>query len=342
MKSQGLGMDGYGSRRRRLRLEARFHGRWAQAAFILSFLAIGWSLPAFAGQNNDVVDTTDEDEPVIFTLLPQTLKDNDIQVFHGVPPQRGDWRSIAISQSKSIDPESTCTATFIGQYVLVTAAHCVVLGSNRFASPIAIGPFKYRCTVDPAYLSTKDLPSVRHPADYALCLAEPYSGPIPADFKQLHWDSLDLRAVARDDVLLVAGFGCISWTFNPSTGNITVLPMEKKLAVGDFKVAALAADSFSSESDGKTQSALCTGDSGGPAFNGVSAKNPGSARTIRGIASRRRVENNKVVSHFASLSTPRFHRFLACWKGANPNAHLLVETSDGKPLEGKVCADGTW
>ncbi|MGY2169056.1 trypsin-like serine protease [Pseudomonas gingeri] len=335
-------MDGYGSRKCGLRLRCRLHDRWPGALFCTAFLTVCGSLPAFAEHGPDLVGAVDKDKPVTFTLPSQTLKNDDIQIFHGAPAQKGDWRSIAISQTDNAGVKSTCTATFIGQHVLLTAAHCVVVGANNFASPITIGPFKYRCTVDRAYLSTTILSSVRHPADYALCVAEPYSGPTPSDFKHLRWDSLDLRAVARNDLLLVAGFGCVSWTFNPSTGNITVHPVEKKLVVGDFKVADLEEDSFSSESDGKTQSALCSGDSGGPAFNGVSVMNPDGARTIRGIASRKVVEDNKVVSHFASLSTSRFRRFLTCWKGDNPDAYLMIQTSDGKPLEGQACAAGTW
>lgn len=321
-------MDKYASLPRRLRLNGRhlhFAGFW--------FLALCCSLPALAAPNDGAIVAADT--PISFTLLPQTLKDADIQVFNGAPAKSGDWRSIAISQSGSVD--STCTATFVGKGVLLTAAHCVVLGSNHFASPISIGPFRYRCSVDPAYLSTTQMPSVRHPADYALCLAEPYSGTVPAEFQRLLWDTLDLRAVAKNDLLLVAGYGCVSWTFNPATGHIADEPRDKTLAVGDFKVTDLDADSFSSESDGKTKSALCAGDSGGPAFSGVSAMNPGGARTIRGIASRKHVDDSKVVSHFASLSTPRFGRFLACWKKANPNAYVMVKTSGTTTVENLIC-----
>ncbi|MGY2400020.1 trypsin-like serine protease [Pseudomonas sp. SDO5271_S396] len=277
-------------------------------------------------------DAGEEDTPISFRLAPRALSDNDIQVFNGSPAKSGDWRSIAISEG------GTCTATFVGKGVLLTAAHCVVLDNNRFASPIRIGPFTYRCSVDPAYLDTKQMPSVRHPADYALCLAEPYAGKVPDTFLHVVWDTLDLRAVAENDVLLVAGYGCVSWVFNPSTGTISETEPDKTLAVGDFKVKGLQADTFSSESDGKTRSALCAGDSGGPAFSGVNAMKPGGARTIRGVASRTYVDENTVVSYFAALSTARFATFLGCWRKANPGAHVMVKPPAAATQGESACA----
>lgn len=318
-------MEGYGSLRRRLR-GSRRRGQLT----CLAFSGMCACMPVFAGAEPVIDGTT-----VSFTLVPRTLNDSDIQVFNGVPAQSGDWRSIAISQSTGAGP--TCTATFVGNGVLLTAAHCVVLGNNRFASSIRIGPFKYRCAVDDAYLSTKEMPSVRHPADYALCLAEPYGDKVPDEFLHLVWDTLDLRAVAKDDVLMVAGYGCVSWAFNPSTGHISEAAHEKILAVGDFKVNALQVDTFSSESDGKTLSALCAGDSGGPAFSGVNAMKPGGARTIRGVASRRRIDQSTVVSYFASLSSARFTQFLACWKKANPTAYVNVKPAVPNVQEASAC-----
>lgn len=318
-------MEGYGSLRRRLRL----HRRRGQLA-CLAFSGICACMPAIAETESAI-----DDAPVSFTLVPRALNDSDIQVFNGAPAQSGDWRSIAISQS--IGAGATCTATFVGKGVLLTAAHCVVLGNNRFASPIRIGPFKYRCSVDKVYLSTTVMPSVRHPADYALCLAEPYDGNLPDEFLHLVWDTLDLRAVAQGDVLLVAGYGCVSWAFNQSTGHISETARDKTLAVGDFKVDELQADTFSSESNGKTLSALCAGDSGGPAFSGVNAMNPGGARTIRGVASRRRIDQGTVVSYFASLSSARFAQFLACWKKANPDAYVNIRLAAANAQEAPAC-----
>lgn len=305
------------------------------------WLIVVGALPAARTVNAQAIapapSGADQIAPVEFELVDLSLRQDEIQVFGGSHPASGDWRSIAISKTRYANSDATCTATFIGRFIVLTAAHCVVLRGDRKASPIAMGPLKFKCTADPTYLAA-GIAQVRHPADYAICIAENPQVQLPPAFNALRMESLDLRHVATGNPLLVAGYGCISWRFNPNTGEIALEERQKKLTVGDFAVKDIEADAFTSESDGKSQPALCTGDSGGPAFHGVSANQPSGARTIRGVASRNdsRKKPGKVISYFASLSTERFRKFLACWQEDNPGAAIHI-LSDGQPLKAMTC-----
>lgn len=324
-------MDDIGSFASRGESPPHLRARTPASAIGLLALALVSGQPACAQQTTEAAAHVEED-PIPFVLVPQALQSDEVQVFNGKPPVLGDWSSIAVSGSAS----STCTAAFVGRFVVLTAAHCVVRGGMKSASPIQIGPLKFTCAADPIYLSAGDA-SVRHPADYALCTALPYDGPLPDAFNDIRWDALDLRPVKKEDWLLVAGFGCITWKFNSATNRIEKGPVQNNLAVGDFKVLQVRPETFTSASDGKTQPALCSGDSGGPALHGVTSQNPSATRSIRGIASRVDPEGGMVISSFVSLSTERFRRFLECWRGRNPDTHIQVKTPDGQSLEARTC-----
>lgn len=266
---------------------------------------------------------------ILFALFGSDAEKGDVQVFNGTRPERGDWSSVAIAQG--------CTATFVGRNTILTAAHCVVVGTRRTPSPVEIAGVTFACTADPAYLGVSPgFVGVRHPADYALCTAAP-GAPRPAAFDKVRWDRIDLRSIKPGDPLLIAGYGCVTWNFNAPLRELVQGPRQNVIAVGNFTVDALLADSFTAQSDGITQPALCAGDSGGPAFHGISVDQLLGARTIRGIASRNEVNGARVTSHFALLSTPRFRTFVECWMGANPGQHILVEADASHPLAARTC-----
>lgn len=267
-----------------------------------------------------------------FSTATQSLAANQIQIFNGRSPDKGDWTSIAITSSKTGTAGArTCTASFVGRNVVVTAAHCVIEGVATAPSALSIGSLRFECTIDRAYADASPSASgVRHYADYALCLADPKASR-PVAFEQLRWEALDLEAVSASTRLLAAGYGCVSWSFEPATGRLVQGPPRLQLAVGDIVVDRIEAEHFVSISDGKTASALCAGDSGGPVFSGVSVGSLGTPRVIRGIASQNPANVKEVRSYFTSLSTPRFRRFLECWMGRHPGAQVRIRGSAPAP-----------
>src|SRR5213080_3667490 len=57
---------------------------------------------------------------VRFTLAETELAPNEIEVFHGIEPDKGDWSSILVGARRS-DPGDKCTAVFVGRNALLTA-----------------------------------------------------------------------------------------------------------------------------------------------------------------------------------------------------------------------------
>lgn len=272
----------------------------------------------------------DTPAPIAFSSAELKVSTGQIEVFNGIAPDDGDWTSLFVA---TLEPgfagagskESTCTATFVGRNVLLTAAHCVVRAGEHRASPISIGSVAFTCSADPSYVAASDIPnSARTYDDFALCAVRP-EAVRPAALERVRWDWIDPTAISADQTLLLAGFGCVTWTFNGATGTLFAGPRQKTVAVGDIVIAEVAEDHFVSLSDGKLQPAVCAGDSGGPAFSGVRGARLRGARVIRGVASMNPVESNQVHSYFAALSSKRFRTFLECWKGAHPDLSIQVK-----------------
>jgi len=273
------------------------------------------------------------DGAVAFEPVKGKLGEADIQVFGGVDPKKGDWSSIAITKTGDGVEAFHCTATLVGRNAVLTAAHCVVSGTANVPAPLKIGDLIFRCTVEESYLNGSPGPSgVRNYFDYALCAAAPEAYR-PLAFEQMRWDRIDLNPVTEGRTLLAAGYGCTEWAFTPGSTPVPV-KKESRLSVGNITVAKVDEDYFTSVSDGATRSALCAGDSGGPAFAGVTVDQLTGARTIQGIASKNPPVGGGITSYFTALSSRSFRRFLACWIERHPNSGIQV-----KPLAGQTLGD---
>jgi Trypsin len=280
-----------------------------------------------------------------FRLLIDEVSSDEIQIFNGVSPRAGDWSSLMIARLATAGAATPpCTAVLVGPRAALTAAHCVVAG-NGTIHPLVLrmgASFRlpFRCTVNQAYLAGGN-PGTGYPwqaMDYALCALEPGATP-PPRFALLPREVIDLTPVAAQppDVLVISGYGCQSFTINPVTLAVSWGAQLEAFTIGDAKVSRVDTDNFVSHSDGRTQQAICLGDSGGPAFSGISTAAPSGTRWVRGVASYLRAVPGGAQSHFASLSTPGFRRFAACWNHKNPQADLRTRQPLPPPSPQEVC-----
>ena len=211
-----------------------------------------------------------------------------------------DWPASFYTQSA----HGSCTASIIGERVLLTAAHCV---ANGAAVTLRKSGAVYRaaCEHSPNYRNGSPDGLT---ADYALCsLDRPIPG-VPAE--RINGNPTALKVNGE---LLLTGFGCTS---NQGTGGNDGI-----YRIGETTIVGLptATNNDITTSGG---AGLCFGDSGGPAF----LVSPGGRRMQVSVNSR--VENTSPTgtqlgprSFLSSLSSRQGSSFLADWSKRN---HLRI------------------
>jgi hypothetical protein len=148
------------------------------------------------------------------------------------------------------------------------------------------------CELHPAYRQAQyRFSEPRSSEDFALCLLDDGDQPVPA-FDKLLFEVIDVATVpsAREPVLMT-GWGCDRLTMAPN-GVLNWVPRTDTLRIGDSRIDTTVGQWAASPAyvttlaAGARDVALCPGDSGGPVFTGVTAKQPGGARRIRGVNSK--------------------------------------------------------
>jgi len=193
----------------------------------------------------------------------------------------------------------SCTASIVGDRVLLTAAHCV---ANGAAVTLRKGGATYRamCEHAPQYQGGS---ASGITADYALCaLDRPVPG-VPAE-------RVNARAAALkvNGEVLLTGFGC---TTNQGTGG-----NDGVYRIGETTIKGLPAGT-NNDITVSGGAGLCFGDSGGPAFLGE-----GRGRVQVSVNSR--VENRSPTgvdlgakSYLSSLTSAQGSAFLSDWSKRN-------------------------
>lgn len=176
-----------------------------------------------------------------------------------------------------------CTATIVGERVLLIAAHCV---SNGGTAQFNAGGQTYRatCTHSRDYAGNAT-------ADYAACEIDRAVTGVP--FEHVNTDE---KLVKVGDEILLTGYGC---TIPGGTGG-----NDGTYRIGESIVSRLPTGT---DNDIITRgpSALCYGDSGGPAFKLV-----GNKRFQLSVNSRGDI---RTTSYLSSLATAQGKRFLTAW-----------------------------
>lgn len=215
------------------------------------------------------------------------------QILNGTKQDAANWPA-TLKFFHSIHSISfSCTATIIGERVVITAAHCVDENA-RARVDLATGGANLTCNQHPYY----DEETLG--ADVALCLADAII-PLPstARAEQLN---LNLTTVRLESKVFLLGFGCR--VDNDSTtsgvlygGSATV----KEMAANDR-------DHF--KTDGGAR--ICPGDSGGAAYNLTDLSAITGRREIVGINSGYYV-GNPIRSLNTSLALPLIANFMRDW-----------------------------
>jgi hypothetical protein len=207
-----------------------------------------------------------------------------------VPADPKQWSSIFYA----LIGEDFCTATLVGDKVLLTAAHCVQGSLN-----IVIGKGKPdendgKCTASPDFLSDTT-------ADWALCkMQRSIPGVVPERIDP------NLAAVVDQAELLLTGFGCMAASGPGNSGTFSIGPATVvSTPNGTNYIATFGAV------------AACYGDSGGPAFVGSDT----SKQATRFLVSINAKGNSATTTLLSSIGTHAAVCFFQTW---TKNNHVSI------------------
>lgn len=257
------------------------------------FFVILWSGPTAADQGFTMEFLTKE--------MADRTRRADLQVTGGQRAKASDWPATIIFQA---DGFGNCTATIVGERVILTAAHCV---GDKQSGRIDINgkDVEIDCRRSPRY-SSRITHRYKGWDDFALCrVAEPISKDARPDGIELKYESVntDTKELRIDQTLKLVGFGC---TYENSserdfgslyegTASVELVPSNQR-GVGPHRFTRTFGDA-----------AGCYGDSGG----GVYSENHDlRTRAIVGVAAQRPKSNKTLIS---TTSTHSFVQWAIKW-----------------------------
>lgn len=230
------------------------------------------------------------------------------QVTNGQEVNRDQWQATLLSQSNG------CTATVVGPFAILTAAHCLKFGLA--ISIFVAGIERYAtCEVSSSYSADYDVQGKRTDenwdktsADYAMCAVDDGGGGLKPD----KFETINISpTLTTNQQIRLIGYGCNGDTVISQGGGTlrTATGRIKSLPVNDNNYIVVGA------ADGQDNAILCPGDSGGSAYWPIVIA--GGSRRIVGINSRTGVlKDEKTLSgtsFVSSLSTPAAITFLTTW-----------------------------
>jgi hypothetical protein len=271
---------------------------------VLSALAACSQVPEITNQTSVAVNsnaTTTVEPPAdgpVFDSIGELTRSDEVQVQlrGGRVADPKNWQASFYTQSAG----GSCTASIVGDRVLLTAAHCVANGATVTLRRGGT-PYRAVCEHAPEYVGGgRDAAT----ADYALCAIEKSVPGVPAERVNANAASLTLGTQ-----VLLTGFGC---TTDQGTGG-----NDGVYRIGEATIVSLPSGN-NNDITASGGAALCFGDSSGPAFINGS----GSGRLQISVNSR--VENRDPTgvnlglrSFLSSLTTPQSVKFLKDWSSRN-------------------------
>lgn len=275
---------------------------------------------------------------LVFHTFKSQVPPGGLRLAGGIIVLPQDWATILVASGYDLfdaqgkPSPASCTGTFIGPGLIVTAAHCFDYGSNDFnlAASIQFGglpEMALQCRVSKEYAESvnanvQKVPP-RVPEDYALCSFQVPLSP-PAELDHLRYEVVDTGTVLGSGTsVLLTGYGCGAFHMD-SDGGLTLDKKDNHLRIGNALISTPAAGvnplEILSEA---TQPALCPGDSGAPMMSNVTAQHPTGQRRVAGVNSTfgtRQVTDGHyvVVSTIAALSSPSFTTLAKGWLCDNP------------------------
>lgn len=213
----------------------------------------------------------------------------DDRLIGGTPADPKDWPASVYASMGN----ARCSATVVGERVLLIASHCVSEGGK---ASFSVGANKYvgTCNHHPEY--TRFLIGRNSTADWTLCLIDkPVAG---VDYEVLNTNPLKPD---KGDVLTLTGYGCIQQGGGGGNDGI--------FRTGQATVTAVPSGS-NYDIVTKGSAALCFGDSGGAAYQ-VNGKD----RVIVGVNSRGNIKDTSYLPAVASIRAYDWMKDWAAKKG---------------------------
>lgn len=207
----------------------------------------------------------------------------DQNLIGGTPADPKDWPASVYASMNN----ASCSATVVGEKVLLIAAHCV---SNGGKASFSIGPNRYTstCTHSPDYRRDDT-------ADWALCVVDrPVTG---IKYEVLATEAAVCQAGQK---LMLTGYGCT----RPGGGGGND---------GVYRIGEATINRCPDRDNDivtKGSAALCYGDSGGPAFKVESD----GKRKLVSVNSRGDI---RTTSYLSAIFTDKAKAFIADWSSRN-------------------------
>lgn len=264
-----------------------------------------------------------------FELSAEVLDASSTQVANGIEVLASDWPTLIIAkyhlQTIFGEAKGTCTASMVGPNVALMAAHCVDPrdadpSGDALAPTLKVGDreLKFKCEMHPAYrMRPLRMLSPRGSEDFALCVLDDEGKP-PQLLQTIRFEVVQTDGkLAKGAPVLMIGYGCDHVEI--INGRPRGIKADGKLRVGDG-VIDRSADSIPNAAAYATirtrpgiEPALCPGDSGGPLFSGIEAKDPDQRRRVRGVNSSIDADGSDLVSSIATTGTPMFRTWADDW-----------------------------
>jgi trypsin len=244
-----------------------------------------------------------------FSMEP--IRDNPLRlrlrVIGGTPALAKDWPATLRFQTLIANRLINCTSTVVGDRALVTAAHCIDQDGARGSALLNGSAINVTCSQHPKFKGASVCLQAKTPEelsgcapDVALCKSDKA---MPAMIGQHESVNISEAPIVPKAKIVLLGYGCTA-----ANGSISTL-----LQVGKADISYVgkigAANPLAEYTMVGGGSVICSGDSGGAAFNEADP----AARKVIGIAAR---GNLSTTSYLVNTSDPMIVEFMQEWRSA--------------------------